>query len=286
MNESLHLLKVNTEVDIALWKITSEKSVAQKNVLLTHGTFSNRKVLNGISEYLSNYGFTCWIFEWRNHGSSPKTSQLDFNFESIGKEDLAFVFRFLFDQQKIKNLDCITHSGGGICLTISLINYPEFQSKINSITLFACQSFGAASTTSKYLKIWLGKQLSRLLGRVPARKAQREEDESYYFMKQWFDWNLTSEFKGENGVDYKQRMKQVSIPILSVYAQGDQFIAPPKACESFLSCFDSQSNKSLFCSTAKGFSENYNHSRILHSRNAQREIYPIVLKWILRQDIS
>ncbi len=280
MKEELIPIKIDRNNHLALWKTTTNSSQIDKNILLTHGTFSNRKVLKGISEYLANNGFTCWVFEWRNHGASSKSKNTKFNFETIAKEDFQYIFKHLFEQEKIKTLDCITHSGGGICLTISLINNPIFQSKINSITFFACQSFGAAESFGNYLKIWTGKQISKILGYTPARKAGREENEDYFLMKQWFNWNLSGKFIGDDKRDYQKEMKAIKVPVLSIFGAGDHIIAPPNGCKEFLSAFQNPSNETLFCSTENGFSENYNHSRVLHSRNASKEIYPSVLNWI------
>jgi predicted alpha/beta hydrolase len=146
--------------------------------------------------------------------------------------------------------------------------------------MFACQGFGAADSIKNYVGIWTGKYLSKLLGYVPARKVGSEENESYYCMKQWFDWNLTGKLIGENGVDYRKKMKLIQIPVLSIYGSGDKFIAPPKGCESFLDSFKNPINRRLFCAKQKGFLEDYNHSRILHSKSASQDIYPKVWNFI------
>lgn len=279
MTEELIKLFFDKEKYIALSKQTPKKNWNGQHILLTHGTLSNRKVLNGIADYLVKNNFTCWIFEWRNHGHSSKTKKA-FNFETIGKEDFKLVLNHLFQIEKISKLHCITHSGGGICLSMALIHYPKYQSNINSISMFGAQAFGAGFTFQNYSKVWLAKLVCKILGFIPARKIGGEENESYYFMKQWFNWNLTGRFQGENGIDYKEKMKTISPPILSIYGKGDTFIAPPKGCELFLAAFNNDSNQSLFCSKENGFAEDYNHGRILHSRNASKEIYPVVLKWI------
>lgn len=279
MKEQLIKLNHNQNGHIALWKFYSGKERDNGDILLTHGTFSNRKVLKGIAEYFVENGFDCWVFEWRNHGESSKSNE-KFDFESIAHEDFKIVFNFLFEKCKIEKIDCITHSGGGICLTIALIMQPHYQQKINSVSMFACQAFGAAYSKKNLAKIFVGKYLSKLIGQVPGIKVGGEEDETYYLMKQWFNWNLKGEFKGKSGIDYKAKMKNIKVPILSICGAGDTFIAPPHGCEKYLSAFENTSNEFLFCSKTEGFLENYNHSRILHSRNAQKEIYPFVLDWI------
>ncbi|WP_298418214.1 alpha/beta fold hydrolase [uncultured Kordia sp.] len=249
-------------------------------MFLTHGTFSNRKICDGIASYLTQKGFTCWIMEWRNHGESSKVKH-EFNFETIAKYDLKSTFEFLFNNQNVTNIDCLTHSGGGIILTMFLINNPTYNSKINSITLFGVQAFGAGDKLSNRIKILLSKHLTSLLGEVPSKTVgSTEHSESYYTMKQWFNWNLNNNFIGENGFDYLKRMNKINIPILSICAQGDNFIAPKEGCEKFLKAFENEENKLLFYSKKNGNLENYNHSRILKSKNSKKEIWPIVENWI------
>ena len=234
----------------------------------------------GISSFFAAQGYTCWILEWRNHGDSSP-SALPFNFETIAQKDFSVAFRYLVEEKKIENLHCITHSGGGICLTIFLINHAQYRAKIKSITFFGCQAFGAANSVVNFAKIWLGKYMSALLGYVPGQKTGSAEDESYFMMKQWFNWNLTRQFVGDNQTNYQALMHQIQIPILSICGAGDRFIAPQSGCASFLKAFDNAANQLLFCAKENGYQEDYNHSRILHSSNAQKEIYPQVFKWML-----
>lgn len=264
---------------IALWKLNSE-TISDKHIFLTHGTFSNRKICDGIASYLAEKGFTCWIMEWRNHGQSSKT-QREFNFETIAKYDIESTFAFLFHKQNLKSINCLTHSGGGIVLTMFLINNPSYNSKIDSITFFGVQAFGAGTGLSNRIKIISSKYLSALLGKVPSKTVgSTEHSESYYTMKQWFNWNLNKNFIGENSFDYLRRMKEINVRILSICAKGDNFIAPKIGCEKFIKAFKKNENKLLFFSKENGNLENYNHSRILKSQSSKKEIWPIVVNWI------
>ena len=264
----------------------NSKKILDKHVFLTHGTFSNRKVCDGIAVYLTEKGFTCWIMEWRNHGKSSRSEQ-KFNFETIAKYDIKSIFSFLFNNQNLKNIDCITHSGGGIILTMFLINNPNYNLKINSITLFGVQAFGAGEKLSSRIKILLSKYLTALIGKVPSKTAgSTEHSESYDTMKQWFNWNLNKNFLGENGFDYLKKMNEISVPILSICGKGDNFIAPKEGCEKFLKAFENEENKLLFYSKENGNLENYNHSRILKSQSSKKEIWPIVENWITSKNTA
>ena len=83
-----------------------------------------------------------------------------------------------------------------------------------------------------------------------------------------------------NGIDYEKEMSKIKIPILSICAKGDNLIAPKIGCEMFLDAFQNPKNKLLFCSIENGFKEDYNHSRVLQSRNSRAEIWPLVADWL------
>lgn len=277
--ETLHKIGAADGTEIALWKIFQENIATDKHIFLTHGTFSDRRVCMGIASFMVERGYTCWIMEWRGHGASETPAQR-FNFETIAKEDFLAVFTFLFQEIKIEKLDCITHSGGGICLAIFLIENPSFKANINTISLFGCQAFGAAYNWLNYSKILLGKYLGAIMGFIPARRFGRPHDESYYTMKQWYNWNLSGSFLGDAGKDYKAAMSDIQVPVFSVCAKGDDLIAPWPGCEAFLAVFGNPANRLLYCAKEAGFLEDYDHSRILHSSSAKKEIWPLVLAWM------
>jgi len=279
MTEQLIPLQTEDHNTVALWKMAPNAGPSDQQVFLTHGTFSNRKVMMGIVDYLVGHSYTCWVLEWRNHGDSPAATP-GFDFETIGQQDISRVFTYLFEEEGVESLDCITHSGGGICLTIALILYPEYRPLINSLSLFACQAFGASTSFGNRTQIYVSKQLSRTLGFVPARKIGGAENEAYPLMKQWYNWNLSRDFLGKSGIDYRARMKEVQVPVMAIYGAGDTFIAPPSGCEAFLAAFKNPQNHALYCGKSTGFAEDYSHSRILHSRNARKEIYPKVREWM------
>ena len=122
--EILHQLETEDKETEALWKLTHPEKSSHKHIFLTHGTFSDKRICLGIASYFVENGYTCWILEWRNHGASGKTKKR-FNFETIGLYDIKAAYGFLFKTEKIAHLNCITHSGGGICLTMFLIKNLE-----------------------------------------------------------------------------------------------------------------------------------------------------------------
>lgn len=266
-------------ISLALWKIYEDNLPKKGDVFLTHGTFSDKRVCRGIATFLANKGYHAWILEWREHGSSGGNDR-PFNFESIGLEDIPAALGYLKEVEKLENIDAVTHSGGGICLTMALVKYPHYGTFIKSMTIFGCQAFGAANRSSNYLKILFGKYLGILLGTFHGRKMGRAHDESYYTMKQWYEWNLERKFLGEDGRDYRAAMSSIEIPVFSIAAKGDTLIAPAEGCKLFLDAFQNPANRFWLLSQEAGNLEDYDHGRIMHSSSASKEIWPEVLGWM------
>lgn len=303
--ESLTLLTTEDNQQVALWQVnvspqdpinhlqSKQPPTSQKNILLTHGTFSDKKVLLGIAGYLAESGYTCYILEWRSHGSSPK-AKAPFNMETIGLYDLKATFTYLFEALGLPSIHCITHSGGGLALTMFLLNNPAYIDKVRSISMFACQAFGAAMTPQGFAKVTLTKAMTQALGYIPARRFQLGTiNESYTMMSPWFNWNLGRHFRSsfkriESGpakgspLDYRPNMPTITTPIYAIAAKGDTFIAPPRGCRLFLEAFANPNHQFREWAESYGDLEDYSHSRILMSRNAAKEIWPTVLAWIER----
>lgn len=295
IDESLELVTAKDGVHIAVWKIANDvesNQVSQgQNILLIHGTFSDKRVSLGVAGYLARLGHTCYIMEWRGHGASS-TPKDKFNFETIAFYDIAAAFAYLFDELKLDNLHALTHSGGGICLTMFLTQNQHYIDKLSSITMVACQAYGAALNPQSYTKIVLLKAMTRLLNYVPAKRFKLGTiNESYYMMSQWFNWNLKQNFRSslpkshsnyKKNVDYRQQMPAITIPIYAISAKGDNFIAPPSGCQLFLNDFNNPTNVFREFSIANGDLEDYNHSRVMLSGNAAKEIWPTIAEWIAK----
>ncbi|WP_352259796.1 alpha/beta fold hydrolase [Psychrobacter sp. TB55-MNA-CIBAN-0194] len=315
MTRTLHLITTKDDEKIAVWKVvdtiedgmitnTLENSlpiIKSQNIFLTHGTFSDKQTCLKIAEYLAALGHHCYIMEWRGHGDSSMPKE-KFNFETVATYDYEATFRYFFEELKIENLHCITHSGGGIGLIMFLIQNPRYIDKINSISMFACQAYGAASKPISHAKIIAAKIITRLLGFIPARKLKMGAcDESYHTMSQWYDWNLRRNFKSSfikqstfnqastdtNGVadellDYRQQMPNITIPVYAISARGDSFISPTHGCQMLFDDFKNPANVFREYALSHGDLDDYTHSRIMISRNAAKEIWPTVTDWIER----
>ena len=134
----------------------------------------------------------------------PKTD-IPFNFETVALYEYKTAFHYIYHNFNIASLHCVTHSGGGLCLTMFLINYPEYLKNIQSITFIACQAFGAVNNSFDFIKLFSAKLIVKGLGQIPANKFKLGRvNESYYTMRPWFNWNLKQNFISEfKNIDYK-----------------------------------------------------------------------------------
>ena len=336
MTENLTLVTTKDKVQIAVWEIFDNQKTHQcsnvdtnngstkndtvknntanqgQNIFLTHGTFSDKNTCLRIAEYLAELGHHCYIMEWRGHGASslPKDK---FNFETVATYDFAATFDYLFNELKLSNLHCVTHSGGGACLTMFLIQNPHYIAKINSISMFACQVYGAIVNPKNYFKIVAAKIFTRIVGYIPAKKLNMGPiNESHHTMNQWYEWNLCKNFhssfieqkdidaagvkdsafdnhnRQRNAIqltdddcfDYRQYMAKITTPIYAISAKGDKFISPSQGCQSLFNDFSNPDNVFREYSIINGDLDDYTHSRILNSRPAAKEIWPTVTAWI------
>lgn len=303
--QNLHQATTQDGEKIAIWQVIADIStnpdtaikntlvnnpkITAQNILLIHGTFSDKRVSLGIANYLAMLGHTCYIMEWRGHGDSP-TPKDKFNFETVALYDIATTFDYLFNELKLNDLHLLTHSGGGICLTMFLTQNQHYIDKISSISMVACQAYGAVTNPNSYFKIFSLKAITRVLGYVPAKRFKLGSiNESYHMMSQWFNWNLQQNFKSSlpknhnnymKNFDYRPHMAKITTPIYAISAKGDNVIAPSRGCEIFLNDFNNPTNDFREFAVDNSDLEDYNHSRLILSGNAAKEVWPTIAAWI------
>ncbi|BBF87631.1 esterase/lipase/thioesterase family protein [Aquitalea magnusonii] len=246
---------------------------------MTHGTFSDKRICLGLAHYLAKRGATCWLMEWRGHGSSPPAVE-QFDFETIALYDVPAVLHYLQQREKVVSLHAVTHSGGGLALLMCLLRQPQWQPLFGKLVLFACQACHAAPSPSRRLLLRSARLLSSCLGRVPGKRLGiGVQDEPFYLMSQWFDWNLAGRFVGQDGFDYLPALAHLPHPVLAVCADHDPFIAPPAACRRFFQALSGPQHRYLLAGQG-GIAQGYRHGSIMLSRRAALEIWPRVANWL------
>lgn len=268
--------------DIAVRYVRARAGHDRLPVVLTHGTYSNAGICQGLAGYLAGRGHPCWIMEWRGHGSSGNPGK-ETDFEDTALGDVPAVIRHVREQSGAGGpLIWIGHSGGGLVLPMYLARHPGEQRHFAGIVTLASQASGACASLVNRCKAGLALALVSLLGYAPGSAVGLgPEDESRKMMHQWIGWNLKQAFAGNDGFRYDRALKEIRLPLLSIAADQDTFIAPPLGCQKFFNMFGGheQSRFTVFSEPA-GSKKAFDHTRIMLSRSAETRVWPFIAEWI------
>ena len=255
-------------------------------VILSHGTFSNHRTCAGLANFLAKKGYSCWIFDWRGHGASDRAVP-PHTFDDIALLDVPAIIDTVTNRSS-DPVFWVGHSGGALILLMWMARFPHLAARhIKGLIMLASQATGAATSIRNRTMIFAIDWFLRWRARAPGHWLDLgPEPESALLIRQWCRWNLTQSFSGQDGFDYQRAISRSELPILAFAGAGDGFVAPACACHAFASSF-STDVEFHFCSKQQGFREDYTHNRLILSRNASVEIWPLVTRWLrARNELS
>ena len=99
-------------------------------------------------------------------------------------------------------------------------------------------------------------------------------------MDQWLEWSLSGRWFGAENFDYTQKLSAVHLPSLSIAASADQSIAPVSGCEKLHNWLGGSDKTFKVFGQREGYREDYTHARIVSSRNASVDVWPVVRQWM------
>lgn len=266
-------------VELSLTRVVSPDRPGDP-VLLTHGTFSNATICARLADYLAARGFDCWILELRGHGASQRAVPAP-SFEAFGLFDVPAALEAVRAHTG-RPLFLVGHSGGGLAFLMHLVRQPSARADVRGVVLLASQTTEACATWSGRLFVAFGRLTDLTLGYTPGRAlGLGPEDEPGGVLAQWYRWNRTRRWTGQDGVDYLAALGNLSVPALCIAGAGDRFIAPPQGCRRLYEALGGGDKAWLLAARSEGFSEDFGHARLIASRAAQREIWPRVRDWLV-----
>ncbi len=280
MTPSVHHIYNAHGTRLALHRFTLHDKHDSSPIVLAHGTFSNYRSCRGLAEYLAKQGHDCWILDSQGHGLSRKPL-CEPTFEAMALLDTDAVFDFISNQYRDLRLSWIGHSGGGLAILMYLARNRSARQRVSSITTIASQATDAGIGIMNRIKIHIASWVTRVCGIAPGKLIKiGPENEYARVMQQWFDWSLNGCWSGKDGFDYMAELANIQIPCLSLAAGNDHFIAPSSGCLKLNNAMGSKIKKFMVCGLSESFSEDYTHTRIIASRNASKEIWPLIAEWI------
>lgn len=283
------LVPTDDGVELAVWRTVPADPRRRTPVLLVHGTFSNRQFMGGRGERglagaLAARGFDCWVAELRGHGrSGPHHAGANWRFEDWIRRDAPALIGGVLAATGAERLVWLGHSAGGIIgLAHAGLVGPDAPG-IAGIVVAAAPAPTGLSFGPRVLAL-LGYGIARLVGRFPARRLGiGPEDEHVGVFGQWMQWNLRGEWHGDDGTDYFANLRRVTAPVLALAGAGDLVVAPPRVCARLLEACGSADRTFVTCGRAAGFKENYGHNRVLVSRGAREDVWPLIAEWMERR---
>jgi len=273
-------------VPLALYRSRPGTPLAAPPLLLVHGTFSNRNFFlghgeRGLARFLSQRGFDAWVAELRGHGRSGEAGRAAaWHFEDWIRRDAPALVSRVLAETGTDRLVWIGHSAGGIIgLGFAGLGRPLSRAVAGLVMAGSPAPTGLGALQRPLA--WAGYAITRAMGRFPARLLGiGPEDEHAGILEQWMRWNLSGQWRGEDGTDYFANCASITIPILALAGGGDWAIAPPALCEDLVNATSSADRTFIACGRTEGFGVDYDHNRLLVSTPARREVWPLIADWI------
>ncbi|MBR9990105.1 MAG: alpha/beta fold hydrolase [Gemmatimonadetes bacterium] len=253
-------------------------------VILAPGTFSNWSFWlgtrgTGFAREVAARGFEAWVVDFRGHGESQRPAPGQrWIFDDWGRLDLPAVIGAVTAEGRRPLL--VGHSAGGASVLAALAGTPGLELDVRAAAILATplpwlqrwRWFGA----------WAMRLASRRMDTFPARLlGLGPEDELSGVMEQWMEWNIRGRWTGRDGTDYGEAFAALTLPLLFVAGTGDSRFAPPAACRGLYDLVGSKDKLFVEAGTDTGFSRDYGHVALVVSRDARREIWPLLTDWLL-----
>ncbi len=291
LSEDIYRLKPgnspDASVELALTRLGRCDHDEQRGVpvVLIPGSFSNRRFWYspkciGLAPYLARLGYDVWIAEMRGHGLSPRNQRYKHNKVSdYVRYDLPAIAGFIHEQNP-QPVHWMGHSLGGIILAAALGGHYLQQSRVASAVLFGSQ----ISRIYWPLKVppveWGSRLLLKGFSVISGPRLKRgPEDEPIGLALESLRWHGFLGRFGDSERDWWAGLAEVSVPVMAVAAEGDHQ-DPAWACRKLMEQFGSPLREFLCLGKKQGFSSNFGHVEMLVSKEAQREVWPLVEQWV------
>jgi pimeloyl-ACP methyl ester carboxylesterase len=266
-----------------------------------------------LAPYLARYGHDLWLLDGR--GSAPADAprlfgrrRASWSFDDRVEFDLPAALETVCRETGAHEVQVIGLGSGALALAATAAG-PAAR-RVRSLALLGATAFFRRQAAS--LPLWplrllrllpvagLTRLVAPLLGRVYpgplALLCNRDNVEPASFRRalvnaarapaprelaQLASFLREDRFQAEGGTrDYRALLAEVQAPTLLLHGPRDPF-APADAIEATANALSAVSDKvTVLASRMSGMSANYGHLDLLLGQNAQRDVFPHLLKWL------
>ena len=270
-------------VRLALHRIAPAAPHRGPPVLLVPGSFSMRSFWlgtrgQGFARVLAAAGFDTWILELRGHGESERPGS--YNFDDWILRDAPAGVEGVLDRTGARELFWMGHSAGGVIGAGFVGSGSPLARRLCGLVML-----GAPGPVVRGVRR-LGARVSHLAAAAAPRAlfpgsplGLGPEREPAALIRQWMSWNLDGAWRMPGGGDYLVGLGSAELPVLAVAGGGDR-IAPPETVRDLAERFGSADRTVLVAGKENGFSDDYGHAAVVVSRDARRELWPLLVDWL------
>lgn len=236
-----------------------------------------------MARFLVKNNFDVWVYEWRGHGKSPACS-IEPSFDDIAMNDVPAVVNTVIEKTGSPQVFWVSHSGGGLLPLMYFGRNPQESNKIAGQATLATNPDQCIKDLITRIRIHAIVLYSKLLGHFPGVQLKTGPETEYNrLMLQWFGWQLKQQWVSADGFNYAEGCRQLKFPFL-IMTGGDDWVAPRESGSRLISLLGTspEEKSHIHCSVENGFKEDYSHASLFAGKNAHREIYPAIAKWLQR----
>ncbi len=247
-------------------------------VVLMHGMFTDRRFWLsergiGLAAYLAEHGHPVYILQRRGLSDGPDCVGARLGLAEHMAHDIPAMAALVAERHG-RPAFWIGHSFGGVTAARGLARHVA-PDAIAGLVLLASQYEKA-----KRMLDWPGnlvtRGLARLRGRLPARAVGLGPvDEPAAAAIDACDWVA----RGRRSSIIRDDLARLSCPVLAISGNADK-VDPTPGCRAFVDATQSLDTTFMEAGTAHGYAQNYDHPGIVVSKDAQREIWPVIGDWL------
>jgi len=266
-----------------------------------------------LAPYLASFGHDLWLLDWRGHAPSEHPRlfgrrRSSWSFDDYVEFDLPAALEAVCRETGSSEVQLVGLGAGGLALLAGASGLAA--RRVRSLALLGAPAFFRRASAAlprwplrllhRLPLVGLVRLLAPLLGRIYpgplALLCNRDNLEPASFRRalvnavrapaarecdQLAEWLRDDRFQAEGAArDYRALLEAVQAPTLLLHGPRDPF-APADAIEATSAALRASPERvTVLASRIGGMSANYGHLDLLLGRNARRDVFPHLLKWL------
>lgn len=271
----------------------------------------------GLAQALAEAGRDCWVISLRGHEGSDRPALFNelrwgFSFDDYLHFDVPAVLDYVLERTGVRRVQWVGHSMGGILayalggsvherkLAGGLVAVGSPSSYSHQIYLRRLARLGAILAGRRRVpQRWITHMLAPFTGHfdppfselvvspkstdggvIRRLQANAFEDISAGVARQFDDWVSNDCFRSlDKKTNYHDAMRAFSAPVLLIGGSKDM-MAPPACMRGGLEKLGSEDKTLVLVGREFGSQSEYGHGDLIFGRNAPREVFPLIERWL------